>query len=260
MQVQMPLHLVPPHNHSPQHHSHHLLTLPLNPPNPPNLAEVVVGLEEKLRENPMILRGEGVGETDRDEQHLILVLESRLPSDPYFPSTFVPAALAGNLPFRLSSLSIFFSNITTWGPQAERYVSTLTDDIVCLAEHHQSADKLPKLSSKMRSFGRNCSSTAAAASGRSAAGTSAGLTIAYKASVQAYQCDNTAVCHACGVQDPLYARWHPIHLRLRNITITIMTLYLYTAEELTERNLSILEQVALFILSLSTPCIGRMSL
>ena len=184
----------------------------------------------------------------------IQVRKSRLPSDPYSVPTIIPNALAGTAD-SFSSFTIFFSNITTWGPQAERYISDLSDDILCMAEHHQSDSNLSKFKAKLRTFGRLTSCTAASPTSRSATGTSAGLAISYKASIDAYPSDSIATRHACGVQDPMHARWHSIHLRLHNVTVTVVTLYLFTGEGLSERNLTVLEQVAVFLLSLNTPVI-----
>ena len=99
-----------------------------------------------------------------------------------------------------------------------------------IVEHHLDAKKLGPFKTKQKSLGRIVTATAAPSSGKSQLGTSAGLAFMSKSSCFLHPCDTSVVQEAMGIEDPDYARFLPISIRVRSSTITFILLYLYTAE------------------------------
>ena len=84
-------------------------------------------------------------------------------------------------------VQIFFCNISEWGPTAEAFMQAHRREsfhVVCLAEHHLSKRKLSSVCQKFPAYGRRVTASTAQATGRSSEGTSGGVLIAPRLTLQ----------------------------------------------------------------------------
>ena len=146
-----------------------------------------------------------------------------------------------------SRFVIFFANITIWGPKVEHFFNKNTADVQCIAEHHLSAARLPAFIQERNRLHRRVYATAAVPTGRSVSGTSAGVAIMAKSHLYTRPPDPDFLQFVFGAENPTTARWTATSIRLRSMTINVVTVYLFTAEGLSLRNLAILEQILLYI-------------
>ena len=87
-----------------------------------------------------------------------------------------------------------------------------------------------------RGYGRRSYVTAALYTGRSDSGTSAGVAILPKAHLYTYPNDGSLLQQVTGVDDYRFSRWVPMTMKLRHVDVTVITLYLFTAAGVSERN------------------------
>ena len=149
-------------------------------------------------------------------------------------------------PFR-RSFTVFFSNVTSWSNRVYNHFYTNSYDIVSVVEHHISVEKYPSLKNDAMSLGRDLYGLPAVPSGKSTTGTSAGLGILPKRELDVDAPEPHSLQLSMGLQDPAFARWYPLSVRLKGVTITYIVVYLYTSEGLSERNLDILHQLYIYI-------------
>ena len=93
-----------------------------------------------------------------------------------------------------------------------------------------SMDRLDSVKAEIRSHRRDFYGTAAYYTMRSQFGTSAGVAALPLRSLEVTAADADLLSLCMGVDDPLYARWYPLHIRLKGLHITVVTLYLVTVK------------------------------
>ena len=158
-------------------------------------------------------------------------------------------------PASTKPISLLFANITSWGRQAEQFLLNSSYDIFCVVEHHLDKSKLHRVEQRIRASGRDIHASAASPSGRSAAGTSAGVGIATRKSLCAKAIDDCLAQQVLGTDSLMQARWQAVLIRLRGTTILLVTTYLLHTIGLVGDNLILLEQVLLLIRAIGLPTI-----
>ena len=136
---------------------------------------------------------------------------------------------------------IFFANVTFWGPRVVAFCENEQADVLSVVEHH-----LLDTSSLRRdalSFGRDFHGTKASPSGKSVSGTSAGVGILPKRHLAVVPPEPQSLSLSVGLSDPTSARWYPLSIRLKGVTVTYIVAYLFSAEGLSTRNQDILQQI-----------------
>ena len=181
-----------------------------------------------------------------------IVLELQSPVGCRVPSRHVPPP---PIPASTRPLSLLFSNITSWGKDAEQFLLNSSYDIFCVVEHHLNAEKLRKAEQRIRAAGRDIFASTASPSGRSAAGTSAGVGIAARKSLCVKPIDSFLVQQILGADSIMQARWQAVLIRLRGTTVLLVTTYLVHTIGLVNENLILLEQVLMLIRCIGLPTI-----
>ena len=151
------------------------------------------------------------------------------------------------------SFHILFSNITTWGSRVVEYLMNDTSHIQSVVEHHVPVNKLHTLKNDAKALGRDFYGTAASPSLKSQTGTSAGVAILPQRRLAVSQPSDSALEMALGLQEAQYARWYPVNIRLKHVTVTYIVVYLFTAEGLSPRNQEILHQIYLYMSLVNGP-------
>ena len=151
-------------------------------------------------------------------------------------------------------IRIFFANITEWGPKAEQFLLKSEDELQCIAEHHLDQPQLNTKKPRIYAGGFDLIAGAAVSSGRSITGTSAGVAILARKSLCIQPLDVHLLQRIVGV-DLTAHRWQAGFLRLKGMTILVITSYLVHSIGLTDDNLVILEQLTVLIKSIGLPVI-----
>ena len=129
-----------------------------------------------------------------------------------------------------SSFHIFYSNITVWGPRVMEFLSNEKSHVQSVVEHHVAASKLHTFQNDVIALNRDFYGTAAYPTHRSTSGTSAGVAILPYRGLSVSKPADYALQLSLGLQESQFARWYPLAVRLKHVTVTYIIVYLYHTE------------------------------
>ena len=131
--------------------------------------------------------------------------------------------------------SVFFGNPSTWGPTAERFVSSARYHLQCIAEHHLSEAEMKSTFQDLRSKGVATFAQAARPTGRSNEGTHCGVAIFAKKhlAVKDYAGttteENDREAARCGARGTRYIVAVPdfiaVEWILKGVTVVVAVIY-----------------------------------
>ena len=157
-----------------------------------------------------------------------------------------------NTPPERAWLTLFYSNVTTWGTQAagktnrcEDFVAKEDSSVICFAEHHLDRRQFAPVRSRLRNLRRASYVSFAKRLGLHESSTSGGQLILPLASLETSELDSDLLDHCLPREHAQAPRWTPMALRTKSVSILIITVYLKTAEGLSEGNRAILDQLLL---------------
>ncbi|CAK0802886.1 unnamed protein product, partial [Prorocentrum cordatum] len=169
--------------------------------------------------------------------------------------SLLPPASAGSTGAPVGDATVFFSNLTEWGPQARRFLTEKFYDhsVVALVETYQGANALPQLETDLGKDGWQLSSTPARPSGRSESGLSRGEWILTRKFVASSSFQRMrAAARAEGRQDPCKG-FVPLTLHLRTGNVAVIAAYLQPGLEFRGINNGIMVALASFTRALAGP-------
>ena len=142
-----------------------------------------------------------------------------------------------------SSITLFYSNITKWGPQAKIFLVNETAKVLMLTEHHLDDSQLGLAIKEAEKWGRIAYCSGAQRNGLHVSATTGGQMILPKSFLGCAPLDPKLLHHVLP-KDRLEApRWKSCILRTKGVSILLVVVYLRTAEGLSEANLSIIRQL-----------------
>jgi len=169
--------------------------------------------------------------------------------------------LGPNLCLEDKSYNCFFSNVTSWGPQAEGYIFnrrfTKHYNVVGLAEHHRSKTLDLDFKAKFSSRGYRLTPNPAQATGRSETGTHGGEAVSVHKHL-----DSKPI--APDVLEAIEQEFgEPLHfaavmLRLKHKTVLVASMYMWAGQGTSDENHVILQQLHSLseVLKLPFICVG----
>ena len=146
-----------------------------------------------------------------------------------------------------SRISLFYANITQWGKKAEDFLGAETSDFVCYVEHRLDSRQLEPVLTKLKSFRRAHFVAAAARVGEHMLSTSGGLAIFPKSHLCCSPPEPELLAHCIPPAEQRCPRWTACILRLKNVSVLLIVVYLRTAEGFSEANSAILQQIFLYV-------------
>ena len=153
-----------------------------------------------------------------------------------------PTGLGGS-----RGVAFWHANITTWGPKAECYISSLDKHVVMLCETHLTCELFLDVGRRMGSCGRDSFHQGAVLTGVSDAGTHGGQAILTRKKRHALPLDDLVISSAALGGDPCRLRWTACEVRLKGVTGVAVEAYFWTGIGLTGRNLEVLQQLAMLV-------------
>lgn len=140
-------------------------------------------------------------------------------------------------------LTLWHSNVTRWGPQAEGFCARSQHDVLMLSETHLTSSQFEPVGRRMGALGWNAYHSGAVPTGRSDAGNSAGVALFARKFRLTSPLDECALTESAAGQDCQSLRWCASVLRLRGVSVLLCEVYLITGTGMTDDNLNILRQL-----------------
>lgn len=149
----------------------------------------------------------------------------------------------------MRTVSMFYSNITTWGPQAKRFLSKEEAHVLLICEHHLDSRRMPSALKEVHTWNRRAHFSLAQTTGLHVSATSGGQMLLSRPFLGCQQFDEKIVQQILPREAWQAPRWTASVLRTKGVSILLVVVYLRTAEGLSEANLAIISQLGLLALS-----------
>ena len=163
------------------------------------------------------------------------------------PSDDIMSTSSSSTCTSMSLINIFYCNITIWGKKAESFLAKETAELVCFVEHRLDKLEYLRVAKKFAGFKRSAFVSYAERLGAHSLSTSGGQIILAKSYLTVEPVDSELLKFCIPQEQQACPRWTGCVLRIKNVSILIITLYLRTSEGFSEFNASVLQQFFVLI-------------
>ena len=155
-----------------------------------------------------------------------------------------------------TQLHISYANVSIWNKDMEKFLQGNRSHVFLLAEHRLDEAMFQRKAPLLTTWSRDAFFEAAERTGNYLWATSGGVAILPRRHLQVTRPDPDLMSFArSGHTADATARWTAAVVRLKSVSLLLVVLYLKTGEELSEFNLSILQQVFLLVSNFAGPAL-----
>ena len=146
------------------------------------------------------------------------------------------------------TVTVFYSNITKWGPQATSFLSGEQAHIIMLTEHHLDESLMGPAIKDIEDWKRRPFYNPAFRRGLHVSATSGGQMILPRTFLGCRKLDPSILHQILPREEHwLPPRWTSCILRTKGVSILFVVVYLFTAEGLSDRNMAVISQICTLV-------------